>query len=680
MKKLLLVDADPLSLCVLDVSLRKAGYQVTTAADGVDALEKVDSIAPHLVLTDTRLPKLDGYGLVRTLRERPEASDTPVVFLGGQESLEDRRRAHELGVEDYLAKPVFLAELIARINLVFARRTREHVAGGHSSKFARNRFVGSTQDFALVDLLRNFEVTRRTGVIHLRNGLQEAHVYFREGKAIDGELGPLRGEEAIFRALMWTEASFDIELKPVPNEDVIPGATSAIVQRGMQRVDEWVRLCDQVQSLAALLDIHPPELLERLSRLTAIPDSLHGLLRLNPPPDVRAALPAMAAAQPPIHPSPAVPIASVASATSERSGVAAPVAGVSAPAAPRPAPATSPGSAASAEAAAPTVAPSVSTVAAPGASAPPVSSGRPATHPPALVEESIAPSPARVVAAAPVRPSVQPAATSTRRSDAPWSREVAPAHDPASDADAIAAGVPRAIGTTTKRVVGTSVAVAAVLLVVVGLNSVRDRQLREAEAARNTGGLSAVGAAAAVVPAVPPSAPSAPSNVRPDPEPQPPPAAARTPEPPAVVSAPVAAEPAQKTQPQVPAPPMLPRSGFDTAGTSAVGAGPALAGIAPPERRVRETSLDTKLAGTGQMPLVSDAERALLKGQTERALTLAHQAVTENEADADAWLTLAAAQKASGDFAGARESYRSCIGHAHTVGLDHCRVLARSEQ
>ncbi|MGA7118624.1 MAG: response regulator, partial [Polyangiaceae bacterium] len=366
MKKLLLVDADPLSLCVLDVSLRKAGYQVTTAVDGLEALEKVDSNAPHLVLTDTRLPKLDGYALVRTLRERPEASDTPVVFLGGQESLEDRRRAHELGVEDYLAKPVFLAELIARINLVFARRTREHVAGGHSSKFDRNRFIGSTQDFALVDLLRNFEVTRRTGVIHLRNALQEAHVYFREGKAIDAELGPLRGEEAVFRALMWSEASFDIELKPIPNEDVVSGTTSALVQRGMQRVDEWVRLCEQVQSLAALLDIHAPELLERLSRLTAVPDSLNGLLRLSPPPDVRAALPAMAATQAPVHRQPAAAAAGVVA--SERGGITSPVvAGLSPASAPRAAPVTSPVVAAavdSADQSVPAVVPSVSRVAA----------------------------------------------------------------------------------------------------------------------------------------------------------------------------------------------------------------------------------------------------------------------------------------------------------------------------
>ena len=67
-QKLLLVDADPRSVRVLEVSLKKAGYSVTTATDGLDALAKIESLTPDLVLSDTRLPKLDGYSLVRKLK------------------------------------------------------------------------------------------------------------------------------------------------------------------------------------------------------------------------------------------------------------------------------------------------------------------------------------------------------------------------------------------------------------------------------------------------------------------------------------------------------------------------------------------------------------------------------------------------------------------------------------
>lgn len=96
MKKLLLIDADPLGLCVLEVGLRKAGYIVTTATDAEDGLEKIDAIAPDVIVTDTRLPGLDGFELVRAMRERPAVADTPVVFLASRDSEEDsaaRRRS-----------------------------------------------------------------------------------------------------------------------------------------------------------------------------------------------------------------------------------------------------------------------------------------------------------------------------------------------------------------------------------------------------------------------------------------------------------------------------------------------------------------------------------------------------------------------------------------------------------
>jgi DNA-binding response OmpR family regulator len=276
-QKLLLVDADPRSVRVLEVSLKKAGYSVTTAIDGLDALAKIESLTPDLVLSDTRLPKLDGYTLVRKLKERVEWSAIPIVFLTSQKSIEDKIRGLELGVEDYLTKPIFVRELIARVNLLLARRTQENIAATKATTSGRTHFSGSTQDMAVVDLLQTFEVSRKSGVVHLRGGSHEAHIYFRDGKVVDAELGRLRGEEAIYRALIWNEASFEVEFKPIANEDVIGGSTQAILMEGMRRVDEWGRLCEQLPPLSTVFEIDHEQLLERLNE---IPDELNGILRL----------------------------------------------------------------------------------------------------------------------------------------------------------------------------------------------------------------------------------------------------------------------------------------------------------------------------------------------------------------------------------------------------------------
>ncbi|WP_394848924.1 response regulator [Pendulispora brunnea] len=275
-QQLLLVDADPRSTRVLEVSLKKAGYSVTTASDGLDAISKLEVSTPDLVLSDTRLPRLDGYALVRRLKDRAEWASIPVVFLTSQKSVEDKIRGLELGVEDYLTKPIFVRELLARVNLLLARRTHDNITT-RNSMGGRTRFTGSIQDMAVVDLLQTFEVSRKSGVVHLSSDKQQAHVYFRDGKIVDANLGRLRGEEAIYRILIWNEADFEVEFTQIKNEDIIGTSTQGILMEGMRRVDEWTRLLEQLPPLSTIFEIDHAQLLERLNE---IPDELNGILRL----------------------------------------------------------------------------------------------------------------------------------------------------------------------------------------------------------------------------------------------------------------------------------------------------------------------------------------------------------------------------------------------------------------
>ncbi|WP_437641027.1 response regulator [Sorangium sp. So ce854] len=276
-QQLLLVDADPRSVRVLEVSLKKAGYSVTTAKDGADALAKLEVSTPDLVLSDTRLPHVDGYALVRKMKEHADWASIPVVFLTSQRSIEDKIRGLELGVEDYLTKPIFVRELIARVTLLLARRTREGITTRHFSTTGRTRFSGSILDMNVVDLLQTFEVSRKSGIVHLSHADNEAQVYFREGKVVDATLGRLCGEEAVYRALLWNEGTFEVEFCKVDNPDVIETSTQGLLMEGMRRVDEWGRLLEALPSLSTVFEVDSEELLERLNE---IPDELNGILRL----------------------------------------------------------------------------------------------------------------------------------------------------------------------------------------------------------------------------------------------------------------------------------------------------------------------------------------------------------------------------------------------------------------
>ena len=276
-QQLLLVDADSRSVRVLEVSLKKAGYSVTTAKDGLDALQKIELSMPDLILSDTRLPKLDGYALVRRLKEHPDWGLIPVVFLTSQKSIEDKIRGLELGVEDYLTKPIFVRELIARVNLLLARRTREGIATRAHPTTGRTRFSGSIADMNVVDLLQTFEVSRKSGIVHLTNGESAADIFFRDGKVVDAALGRLCGEEAVYRALIWNDGEFEVEFTKVENPDAIESSTQGLLMEGMRRVDEWGRLLEALPPLTTVFEVDSAELLERLNE---IPDELNAILRL----------------------------------------------------------------------------------------------------------------------------------------------------------------------------------------------------------------------------------------------------------------------------------------------------------------------------------------------------------------------------------------------------------------
>lgn len=261
---------------VVEVSLRKAGYNVACAEDGESGLAILAAQQPDLVICDTRLPKVDGYALVRQLKGTPETAATPVIFLAATRSVEDKIRGLELGVEDFLTKPIFVRELLARVNGVLARRTQESFVTQKPSTL-RTRFAGSTADMTVIDLLQTFEISRKSGAITFKSGTRLAHVWFRDGRLVDAEVAALRGEEAVYRLLVWGEADFEVDFGPSDHEEVVELGTSALVMEGMRRADEWGRLIEQLPPLDLVYEVDHEKLLERLNE---IPDELNGILRL----------------------------------------------------------------------------------------------------------------------------------------------------------------------------------------------------------------------------------------------------------------------------------------------------------------------------------------------------------------------------------------------------------------
>ncbi|GIX49354.1 MAG: response regulator [Candidatus Tectimicrobiota bacterium] len=121
MTKLLLVEDNEPSRDMLARRLARRGYQVVSAADGVQGVQLAQTEAPDLILMDMSLPGLDGWEAVRQLRAAPATRAIPIIALTAHAMAGDREKALAAGCDDYDSKPVDFARLLAKIEALLAR-------------------------------------------------------------------------------------------------------------------------------------------------------------------------------------------------------------------------------------------------------------------------------------------------------------------------------------------------------------------------------------------------------------------------------------------------------------------------------------------------------------------------------------------------------------------------------
>lgn len=123
MKKIILIEDDADLFSLLKYNLEKEGFAMTGLQTGKGAIELCRQVRPDLILLDIMLPDSDGLDICKGIRRDPDLSSTPIIFLTARASETDRIVGLELGANDYVVKPFFVRELIARIKLQFRNQT-----------------------------------------------------------------------------------------------------------------------------------------------------------------------------------------------------------------------------------------------------------------------------------------------------------------------------------------------------------------------------------------------------------------------------------------------------------------------------------------------------------------------------------------------------------------------------
>jgi CheY-like chemotaxis protein len=234
--KVLLVDDNPMILGMLQNALAPLS-EVSTAADGADALLKAVEDPPDLLVSDYRMPGMDGHQLVVKLKSRPKTAGISVIMLATRADITEKL-SHNEPVDDFVEKPFFLKEATQRIKRVIDKIALEKMAKTAPSDGVLR---GSLAQMNVIDLMQSLEMGRKSCLLTLTNENDKCDVYFREGQVTHAAYGSLTGDPAVFKVLLWTGGNFQLDFEGKTTQQTTTLNTQGLLMEGLRLLDESKR-------------------------------------------------------------------------------------------------------------------------------------------------------------------------------------------------------------------------------------------------------------------------------------------------------------------------------------------------------------------------------------------------------------------------------------------------------
>jgi DNA-binding response OmpR family regulator len=235
--KLLLVDDNPMILGMLRGALAPLA-SVVTATDAADALIKAVEDPPDLVISDYRMPGMDGRQLVEKLRSRPKTAGAAVILLATKSDISEKLSLPDQPVDDFVEKPFFLREATQRIKRVIDKIALEKMAKSAPSDGVLR---GNLSQMNVIDLVQSLEMGRKSCALTLTNKDDKCEMYFREGQVTHAQYGALTGDQAVFKVLRWTDGNFQVNFEGKTTSQTTTLNTQGLLMEGLRLLDEAQR-------------------------------------------------------------------------------------------------------------------------------------------------------------------------------------------------------------------------------------------------------------------------------------------------------------------------------------------------------------------------------------------------------------------------------------------------------
>jgi CheY-like chemotaxis protein len=233
--QVLIVDDNPL---IRELMCRgMAGHcAVTSSCDGADALLKSVDNPPDLIISDFRMPGLDGRQLFEKLRSRESTRNIPFVFVASRGDIEEKLRpAVGGGVEDFIPKPFFVADLVRQVKKIVDRLHLEKMQK-HASR--PGVIQGRLEEMSVTELMQSLEMGQKTCRLTLRRGGEEAELFFNAGQCKHAQLGGAEGDTVAYQVIGWLDGDFEIEFGAASGRETITLSTTGLLMEAMRLMDE----------------------------------------------------------------------------------------------------------------------------------------------------------------------------------------------------------------------------------------------------------------------------------------------------------------------------------------------------------------------------------------------------------------------------------------------------------
>jgi CheY-like chemotaxis protein len=234
--KVLVVDDNALILDLLMKGLSQH-CEAHAAADGADALLKTVDDPPDLIICDYKMPGLDGRQLYEKLRARQQTKQIPFMFLASRGDIEEKLRVLD-GVEEFIAKPFFVKDLVRRAKKVIDRL---HLEKMQNRAVRPGVIQGRLEEMSILDLMQSLEMGQKSCQLTIRHDADTCDLFFASGQCKDAKLGSVEGEAAVFQVVRWPAGDFEIDFNAAPTRSTISRTTTGLLMEALRLIDEGER-------------------------------------------------------------------------------------------------------------------------------------------------------------------------------------------------------------------------------------------------------------------------------------------------------------------------------------------------------------------------------------------------------------------------------------------------------